>query len=213
MPSYSSIVQGARARKRVILPRPGAVLNMDTGEWQGPTLPLDVRALRGDEYDRVIADAKAYAKSLGSSDVGDGEELFERGKMLHTLALACIDSDSPKEDAKPFFDGGVKQIASSEELTPEILEYLYEQQRIWQDESNPLALKMTPAEFANAVLRTAQGENGDMSFFVSARPGMRWSFTLSMARLLAASLTLKSLSGSQPTESPESEKVSQDSGA
>jgi hypothetical protein len=51
-------------------------------------------------------------------------------------------------------------------------------------------------------MRTAQGENGDMSFFVSSRPGMRWSFTLSMARLLASSMTLASLSTSPSEPQP-----------
>ena len=202
MPSYSSIVQGPRRRKPILLPRPGAVLDMETGAWSGPTIELHVRALRGDEHDQIIADARAYARGLGVGEAADGEDLYERGKMLHTLAVGCVDADSPLDSPAPFFDGGVKQIVSSEELTPEILEYLYEQQQIWQDEVNPLARAMTPAEFANAVARTAMGENGDMSFFVCARPGLRWSFTLSMARLLATSATLKSLSGSPQTTSP-----------
>jgi hypothetical protein len=196
MGKYSSIVQGPRARKTIDLPRPGAVVNMETGAWRGPTIKLDVRPLRGDEHDQVLADAKKYAEKLGSTDPTEGEELFERGRLLHTLAIACVDTDSPAEAPQAFFDGGVEQILTADELTPEVLAYLYEHQQLWQDEVSPLVKSMTPAEFATAVVRTASGENGDMSFFVSARPGMRWSFTLSMAKLLAASTLLASLSTS-----------------
>jgi hypothetical protein len=196
MGKYSSIVQGPRARKTIDLPRPGAVVNMETGAWRGPTIKLDVRPLRGDEHDQVLADAKKYAEKLGSTDPTEGEELFERGRLLHTLAIACVDTDSPVDAPQPFFDGGVEQILTADELTPEVLAYLYEHQQLWQDEVSPLVKSMTPAEFATAVVRTASGENGDMSFFVSARPGMRWSFTLSMAKLLAASTLLASLSTS-----------------
>jgi len=196
---YSSIIQGPRLRKTIDLPRPGASVDPETGAWCGPTLKLDVRPLRPDEHDAVIAKARAYAIANGSTDPGEDDELYQRGKMLHTLAIACVDVDSPANDPQPFFDGGVTQLLSSEELTPEVLAYLYEHQQIHQDECSPLLKKQTPAEFAAAVMRTAQGENGDMSFFVSSRPGMRWSFTLSMARLLASSMTLASLSSS-PSE-------------
>jgi hypothetical protein len=196
MGKYSSIVQGPRARKTIDLPRPGAVVDMETGAWRGPTIKLDVRPLRGDEHDQVLADAKKYAEKLGANDPIEGEELFERGRLLHTLAIACVDTDSPVDAPQAFFDGGVEQILTADELTPEVLAYLYEHQQLWQDEVSPLVKSMTPAEFATAVVRTASGENGDMSFFVSARPGMRWSFTLSMAKLLAASTLLASLSTS-----------------
>jgi len=196
MGKYSAVVQGPRARKTIDLPRPGAVVDMETGEWRGPTIKLDVRPLRGDEYDQVLADAKKYAEKLGATDPVEGDELFERGRLLHTLAIACVDKDSPADAPQPFFDGGVEQILTSDELTPEVLAYLYEHQQLWQDAVSPLVKSMTPAEFATAVIRTASGENGDMSFFVSARPGMRWSFTLSMAKLLAASTLLASLSTS-----------------
>ncbi len=202
MPSYSSITQGTRLRKRVTLPRPGAVLDLETGKWKGPTFELDVRALRIDEADKVEAQARAYAKGL-TSDIESTDDLVDRGRKLHTIALAYIDADSPADAPVPAFDGGVEQIAASEELTQELIEFLYEQQQIWQDETNPLVAKMRPQDFVNAVVRTATGEDGDMSFFVSSRPGMRWSFALSMARLLATSQTLKSLSGMDTTGSPE----------
>lgn len=202
MAKYSSIIQGPRLRKTIALPRPGAWVDPETGAWHGPTIKLDVRPLRADEHDAVIAKAKAYAVERGSKDPGEDDELFARGKMLHTLAIACVDSDSPADAPQAFFDGGVEQLLTSEELTPEVLAYLYEHQQIHQDECSPLLKKQSPAEFAAAVMRTAQGENGDMSFFVSSRPGMRWSFTLSMARLLARSMTLASLSTSPSEPQP-----------
>lgn len=202
MPSYSSITQGTRLRKRVTLPRPGAVLDLQTGKWAGPTFELDVRALTAGEADRVESEARAYAKGL-TSDTDSVDDLVDRGRKLHTIAMAYVDVDSPQGAPVAVFDGGVEQIAASEELTPELIEYLFEQQQIWQDETNPLAAKLTPNEFINAVLNTAKGADGDMSFFVSARPGMRWSFALSMARLLATSQTLRSQPGTDSTGSHE----------
>lgn len=193
MAKFSSIIQGPRVRKTVELPLPGATVDRDTGAWVGPTIKLDVRALRGDEHDTVLAESRKYAVSKGLTDPKEGDDLFERGRIIHTLLLACVDVDSPINEPAPFF-ASANEILSSEVLTPEVLAYLYEHQQLWQDEVNPLLKSLSPVEFANAVLSTAEGENGDMSFFVSSRPGMQWSFMLSMAKLLAGSMTLASRS-------------------
>jgi len=187
---FSDVTAGVRARKPIKLPLPGALVNSETGEWEGPTAVLDVRALRDDEYTDVLKEARAFAVSKGLESPENGDDLYEQGKMLHTLAIACIDTDSPKEDPQPYFDRGWEQIHSSEMMTPEIREYLYLQQQLWQDEVNPLLGSMSDAEFLAAAIKTA---GGNQSFFVNSRPGTLWNFMRITARQLLASQQLSSV--------------------
>lgn len=189
MAKFSTVVQGMRARKPIKLPLPGAQVDSESGEWLGPTVDLDVRAIREDEHTDVLAQAFAFARKHGLQEPGDGDPLYEQGKMLHTMAIACIDRESPKDAPAPFFDGGWEQIHKSEVMTPEVVNYLYLQQQMFQDEVSPLLKGMTPNEFMAAAIKTA---GGDLSFFVNSRPGMQWSFLRTMARQLLALQSLNS---------------------
>lgn len=202
------MVQGTRARKPIKLPLPGALVNGENGEWEGPTAVLDLRVLRDDELTLILREARAFAKANGLDAPEDGDALYEQGKMLHTLAVCCIDHDSPKESPIPYFDGGWEQIHTSEILTPEIREYLYLQQQMWQDEVNPLLGTLSDSEFLAAAIKTA---GGNQSFFVNSRPGWLWSFTRIMARQLLASRSLSSAYSTfspQPPETRSSEESS-----
>jgi hypothetical protein len=203
MPKFSDVVAGVRARKPIILPLPGAQVDASTGEWLGPVSPLDVIVLREDQYtDVVLKEALAFARKRGLETPEDGDPLYERGKMVHTLAITCIDRDSPKDNPQAFFDGGWEQIHKSEMMTPEVIGYLYLQQQLWQDEVSPLIKGLTPPEFLAAAIKTA---GGDMSFFVNSRPGVLWSFARTLASQLLSSLTHSSPSSPlsvQPTETP-----------
>lgn len=198
MATFSEVAQGARARRRIKLPLPGAQVDSESGEWIGPTDELDVRVLRDDEYTDVLAKALAFAKSKGLDAPQDGDALYERGKMLHTLAIACIDKDSSKDAPAPYFDGGWEQIHKSEVMTPEVVGYLFLQQQLFQDEASPLNKTLGPAEFMAAAIATA---GGNMAFFVNSRPGTLWSFTRILASLHIASLARSSAS-SEPSEPP-----------
>lgn len=197
MARFSDVTKGRRARTPAVLPLPGAHVDPETGEWIGPTAKLAMRALREDEYDDVLANARAFAKKRGES-AEDGDDLYERGKMLHTLAIACLDADSPEDVPALFFDGGVDQIASSEIMCPEVIAYLYERQQLWQDEVNPLLKALQPNEFFAAAVAVA---GGNMAFFVGMRPGMRWSFTRTLASQLLSSLA--NSSSSTPSSEPQ----------
>jgi hypothetical protein len=132
--------------------------------------------------------------------------VIERGRMLHTLAIACVDRDSPAESPQPFFDGGWQQIHESRAMLPETVAYLYLQQQMWQDEVNPLLKPLEREQYLAAAIKTA---GGDMSFFVNSRPGTLWSFTRFMARLLVDSLASSSPSSSSsspPETTPSSEE-------
>lgn len=194
---FSAIVNAPKARKTIVLPLPGALLN-DDGQWEGPTVKVDVRTLTGVEPDIVHTLAIEYAKKRAGDGALD-QDLVESGRILHTLVLTCIDTDSPKDSPQPFFDTGIEGIESSNVLLPELKQYLYEQQLLHQDETNPLLGTQTPEQFAAAVIATAQGE---MSFFASMRPGMLWSFTRSMASLLMP-LMMQESQPSSPSEPQE----------
>ena len=183
MAKFSDVVQGTRARKAIKLPLPGAHVDDETGQWVGPVVELLVRPLREDEYTEVLKVARTFAVKNGLAEPGDGDPLYEQGKMTQTLALACLDIESPDNEAMLFFDGvdsktkeqigAFAQIQRSEMMSAEVLAYLYQQQQIFQDEVNPLLKTMSPSSFMAAAIKTAQG---DMSFFVNSRPGMQWSF-------------------------------------
>lgn len=215
MAKFSEVAQGARARRPAKLPLPGASVDGETGEWIGPTQELHVRALNEEEHGLVLERALAFAKKRGLESPEDGDALYERGKMLHTLALAYVDKDSPEDAPAPYFDGVMRdgsvveawlQISKSEVMTPEVVGYLYEVQQIMQDDVAPMRKDMTPAQFMAAALTTAKG---NMSFFVGTRPGTRWNFVRTLASQFVASLAAKSPStpSSEPqTSTTESEK-------
>jgi len=199
MAKFSDVAAGIRARTPAVLPLPGATVDGETGAWSGPTADLDLRALNEEEYGDVLSAALAYAKGKGLSAPEDGDALYERGKMIHTLALACLDRESSKDAPRPFFDGGAEQIRKSEIMTPEVIAYLYERQQLWQDEISPLKSDLKPEQFLAAAVETAKG---NMAFFVNSRPGIRWSFTRTLASLYVASLANSSPSSSS-SGSPE----------
>ena len=199
MAKFADVCAGIRARKPILLPLPGAQIDSATGEWvaeEGKTVPLDIRALREDEYQDVLTFAMKWAKKHGLESPEDGDPLYERAKMIQTLALTCIDKDSPKNAPAPFFDGGFEQIRTSEIMTPEVIGYLYLQQQLWQDEISPLKKDMTPAEFLAAAVETAKG---NMAFFVNSRPGALWNFTRTLASQLVSSLASSSQSSQSST--------------
>ncbi len=209
MPKFSDVIQGARARKPIKLPLPGAQIDSETGQWLGATVDLLVRPLIDEEHTRVLKHALAFARKNGLEEPGEGDPLYERGRMLETLAIACLDTDSTDDLPIPFFDGidaktkehvgAVAQIQRSEIMTPEVVSYLFLQQQMFQDEVNPLLHTMSPGEYMAAAIKTAQG---DMSFFVNSRPGMQWSFVLTTVKQLLSALSLNS-TFSMSSEPPE----------
>lgn len=193
MPNFGQIMKGTRARKRVDLPLAGAKYNLDSEKYDGRSVPVDLRSLTPGEHARVLEQARAYAIEHGVEDPNDGEALYEQGRILHTLAIACIDIDSSETDPKPFFDGGVAQIEKQEELSADHLAYLFEAQQLWEDEVSPRLKTLSQAEFLAGVFSTAQRNQG---FFLNMQLGTRWSCFLTLADLHVISLTRKSSAGS-----------------
>lgn len=200
MATFGQLANGTRARKTIPLGLGRARISPETGQWEtdegGVIVELDIRPLNPIEVTTVVERARAFAISKGVVDPKDGDELYDDAKILHTLVLACLDKESPEKDPKPFFEGGFEQLHGTEVLLPDHIGYLYELQQLWQDECSPRFTRQTPGQFMAGVVATA---GGDPSFFVGARPGMRWD---SMRTLAAAYLNLTTLQS--PTSSPSS---------
>jgi hypothetical protein len=147
--------------------------------------------LTGLEEAAVLAKARGFAKERGVDDPRDGNPIYDLGQWVHTLAVACIDPESPEEAPRPFFEGGADQILASELLGRDVIAYLYEHQQSWQDEVSPRARTIGAAELVAHVVEVASTE--DPTPFLRLVPALRWSLHRSMALALLTSPTLKSL--------------------
>jgi hypothetical protein len=206
MASFSQITKGTRARKTVALPmgngpafRPemeegGAVRFSPAGDF----IPVDLRPLSPGELADALSKARARAIALGVVDPSDGNHIYDLAEMEYTLAMACVDHDSPADAPRPFFDGGVEQIRSSAELGRDRLAFLFEQFQLFQDECSPTIAKVSAAEFMGSIAMLAGDEGA--SFFWSMGPTLRASCTLFLARQWLTSPSPRS--PSSPTSEP-----------
>lgn len=202
MPTFGQLAKGKRARKTIKFGFGGARIDPGTGEWDagdgGTVTTLDVRPINPIDHTLIVERARAFAISKGVVDPKDGDELYENARILHTLVIACVDKDSPEDAPRPFFEGGFEQLHESELLLPDHLGYLYEQQQLWQDTCSPRFTNQTPGQFMAGVMKAA---GGDESFFVGARPGMRWDFTRTLAAAYLNLTTQKSPTSSDSSTS------------
>ncbi len=200
MPTFGQLAKGKRARKTFDFPMPGTKVNFETGGFEGETIKVDVRPLSEPELFEVLDKSRAFAKARGVEQPEEGDPIYDEAIKLHTVALACIDSDSLVDAPAQFFDGGVSQILENDTLQREHIAFLYEQARLWQEECSPTRRNMTRTEYTAALVRTA---GGDMTDFLGMSPGQRWSFMRSMAAeqliLLARKSTSSSPSDLQPS--------------
>jgi hypothetical protein len=186
MATFGQIAKGKRARRALEFPLLGG-----TTDGEPPLLKVDVVVLTALEEAAVLAKARAFAKERGVDEPKDGNPIYDLGQWIHTLAVACVDSESPEDAPRPFFEGGAEQILASELLGRDVIAYLYEHQQSWQDEVSPRARKIGAAELVAHVVEVAASE--DPSPFLRLVPALRWSLHRSMAVALLTSPTLKSL--------------------
>lgn len=195
---FSQLVRGIREERDVTLP--------GVSKPDGTPVTFRVRPLTGTEELDVVAGAIAHAKAKGVTDPKAGDELFDLGRMVHALARASVDPDSPKDARTPFFDGGVEQVLS---LHVEVITYLYEQQELHQAQCGPQQGKLSADDLFAAASEVA-GPAGEASFFRMS-PLTRWIFTRSLACQLLASREDKSpasdpaATSGEPTTLPSSE--------
>lgn len=203
MGAFSLIVQGSRARKRV-----------ESTTITGQPFACDLRAVVGVDDAAIFAEARAFAKARGVAEPKEGEPLYDLGLAVHTLAIACVDSDFPADKPAAFFDGGPSQIL--EHLDRDRILYLYETLTSWQSTFSPRAASQTWPEYVASVYAIATAEEGSAEDpFVKWAPGLRASWARTSAGLLLSSLAPKSPSGTDsdaPTTPAPSASASADVG-
>jgi hypothetical protein len=210
MATFSQVAKGKQARKVVLLPLgdgpvrvpvlgPDGVISFPASP---DAVPLALRPLTSAEQAEVLAAAEADAKGRGVSDPRPGHPLYDLAEMEHTLALCCVDVDSPPESPRRFFDGGVAQIRTSPHLGRDKIGFLFGLFQGFQDEVNPTIHSLSGEEFY-AALTAMGGEDAEdtQAFFASLAPVMQWSLARTLAVLLRTSLTDSSAS-TPPSATP-----------
>jgi hypothetical protein len=186
MGTFSDVAQGAFARRTISV----VIGSADVS--------LDVRVLGPHEEAELLRKAREFAKARGLTDPRDGDPLYEYGRWLHTCVMACVDAKSPREEPRPFFDGGAEQILSSRVLTRAHLAYLAEHQEIWQAENAPYRNIVSDDALMERIRKIGEG---DIDPFAELEPSMRWLFTRTLANLYIDLLDRKSHFGSTSPES------------
>lgn len=183
---FSSITKGTRAELKTALPPP---------DGAGEAVPCVIRALNGTEEDLALSRAREHAKAQGIADPKVGEPIYDLALMVETIAIGCLDPDSPEAAREPLFDGGAPQVRTA--YGREAISFAYEQQQEWQDEVSPSIKKLDPKGYIDALFRLGGANEEDArAFFIRSGPGLRWSLLRTMALQLVTSLTARSESGS-----------------
>lgn len=187
---FSSVLLGKRAESVVDL------------QYRGEALRFALRPLDGTEEAAALERATEFARSRNAASVVPGNPLFDLGLMVHSLALAAIDVDSPAEARQPYFDAGADAVLGA--FGPEEIAFLYARYEHQQAECSPTINRMSANEMVGHLIEIA-GSDSDLPF-VRLRPALQLSLLRFSARQLlsspAGSSLLSSLSGTTPIEPP-----------
>ncbi|MGN6103716.1 MAG: hypothetical protein ACTHU0_01300 [Kofleriaceae bacterium] len=158
MMKFSNVAQGTRARKRVVISEPAG----PNGE---PFIECDVVPLKAGDDAKVFEEARKFAAARGVADPKPGQEIYELGLWVHTIARSCLDC-TVTDRQEPYFDGGVEQILHPDQgLMREQIAYLFEQQQAWQNECCPRQLSMNSIELLQFIMQHAEAPDGqDLPF-------------------------------------------------
>jgi len=137
---------------------------------------------------------KSYAKGLGYP--GDAD-LEERGRLAKRVVLSFVDPDNT---SAPFFPMGAEAILKDRRIGAERIVYLNELQEHYEDQCVPSRLRLSDGEFHTQLRAIAGADSPDP--FVDMRPGLRWIFVRTTARLLVDFLRLSSGSGGTSLSTP-----------
>jgi hypothetical protein len=159
------------------------------------TVEVGLRVLTGDETLLVERLTNEMAEANGCKAFEETDSIFNMAKSTCTIAVACVDPDSDPADPDPFFgprlenpkktaEACIKRINASTHIGRDGIIYLAEQHEAWQDMCNSQALKMSP-DVLWALIGKVAAEH-DARTYLKLRPGMRLSFTRSMAVLLTS---------------------------
>jgi len=180
-------------------------------------LPLELRLLDVGDVTAALREGRAYAKKNGVEAPAADDVLFARGKMIHTLLLACCDPDSPLDKPVRFFDD-VEQIERM--LDDARIAYVYQEQQDFQGEFSPSPVGVRPEEFVTLVTACAdewkKGPEGDPERPFAGLPSRKLrSFAAQLVGPYMMLTELRSQLGSAtpPVTSASSEPTAPSSGA
>ncbi len=197
MPTFSTIIKGTRAVKVIDFPADNTrcALLADLPELaaqraqdaQAAARPeqatpeaqpkIGLRVLTGIETAECLHKAREFAISKGVASPAAGDPIYDLGIMVHTLAIGCVDPDSPESSRALFFDGGASQIL--EGLDQDRIAFLYARHEIWQDECSPQALRLTTQDAYAHIVKVTVSD--DDTVFTQMRPGLAWTLFRFMA--------------------------------
>lgn len=181
-------------------------------EIRGAPCSFAIRPLSGSEEASVLSRATEYAKAKGADKAEPGNAIFDLALMMNSLAVACVDTDSPPEARTPFWDGGASQVESN--LDTEQITFLYARYELWQSECSPSRGKVSSEELVKLLVEMA-GSDGNYDFLARMRLGTLASCLHITAQLLLGSpegrsaltsLTEKSTPNTSAKPSPQSHK-------
>jgi hypothetical protein len=172
---FSNVVLGTRAEKSIEM------------EIRGVVFPFALRPLTGTEEGDALARATEYATEKKAAKVESGNPLFDLALMLESLAIACVDVDSPKDARAPCFSSA-REIADA--LDGEQIAWLYARYEIWQAECSPSKRARTGADLVKLLVDVVEADD-DLPFS-QARPGDVWNLLRFTGRLVLSSPELRS---------------------
>lgn len=154
-------------------------------EVLGAPIAFAVRPTTGTEEGVILERATEYAIARHAAKVESGNPLFDLGIMLHTLAIVCVDPDSPPDNREPFWDAGADQIANA--MDTEQIAWLYAVFERWQDECSPTVRSMSGPALVQRLVDIAGADGDDARFFDGMRLGTLVILLRTTAKLLLTS--------------------------
>lgn len=152
-----------------------------------PVPEVGLRVLTGAELRTVAEKARDFAKQQ-QGKVDEDDPLYQLGRSVYTLALACVDPSSDPKNPTPFFgepgdiESAAREIQESVHLSRDGISYLAQAQDLWEDMCNPQAVKVSGERFSQLVSELSQ--DADARRFLALGPALRWSLMRTMAVLL-----------------------------
>lgn len=186
MSRFHQIAKGTANVKRITFP------------FEGKEEPVGVRVMTGAELGATIRGAREYAEANGLKTPKAGDELYDLGLMVHTLLIACVDAADEGKRA-PYFASAAEIL---ENLDPDRITLLYEEQQLWQDECSPRPSTVSSDDYFSMVLRLAGWEAGQPDPLLRWRPTSRAIWARTIAAQFLNSLKSKSASTSDSGGTP-----------
>lgn len=164
----------------------------------GQTAACDLRVLSGEDDDRILAAAVEHAKKLGG-EAKDGDPIFAHALNCETVAVACVDNESPVDKPEPFF-ASADEVRSA--LDRDRIIIIAEKQRALQSKTSPLRKELSKEEYFLTITQLAAAEEGDELPFSNWGRSLLESFTHSMASQFAALAMARSPISQATSEQP-----------